>query len=53
MKNLKYIIITAIIILNYGCNEDFLERYPLAELSPETYFSNGNELKTYTNHFIL
>lgn len=34
-----------------GCNDDFLERYPLSELAPENYFQSENELKTYTNSF--
>ena len=51
MKKLIFVIIIAIVALFLGCKEDFLERYPLDELSPETYFQTENELKTYTNSF--
>ncbi len=34
-----------------SCNDDFLERYPLSTLSPETYFNSESELKAYTNAF--
>jgi len=50
MKKFKYLIaIIPLIIL--GCEDDFLERYPKDQLSPETYFQTENELKTYTNSF--
>lgn len=34
-----------------SCDNEFLERYPLSSLSPETYFQTENELKTFTNSF--
>ncbi|GAA4790666.1 RagB/SusD family nutrient uptake outer membrane protein [Olivibacter ginsenosidimutans] len=34
-----------------ACNDDYLERYPLAELAPENYFNNATELENYTNAF--
>lgn len=34
-----------------GCNDAFMERYPLDSLSPETYFRNEAELSAYTNSF--
>ncbi len=51
MKKFIYIVPIIVAILLWGCESDFLERYPLAELSPETYFQTENELKTYTNSF--
>lgn len=41
----------AMLVLLPSCNDDFLERYPLSTLSPETYFSSESELKAYTNAF--
>ncbi|MFO7668416.1 MAG: RagB/SusD family nutrient uptake outer membrane protein [Bacteroidales bacterium] len=34
-----------------SCSEDFLERYPLDELSPQQYFKSANDLKLYANSF--
>lgn len=34
-----------------ACNDAYLERYPLAELAPETYFRTAAELRNYTNAF--
>lgn len=38
-------------LLLSACNDDYLERYPLAELSPETNFRNEAELRNYSNGF--
>lgn len=38
-------------LLSTGCNDDYLERYPLSELAPETNFRNEAELRNYTNAF--
>jgi hypothetical protein len=35
----------------WSCSEDFLERYPLDELSPQQYFKTANDLKLYANSF--
>lgn len=51
MKKIKIIYIVALFSILVACNDDFLERYPISELSPETYFKSEAELKTYTNGF--
>jgi len=51
MKIIKFICIVAFLGVVSSCNDGFLERYPLASLSPETYFRTEAELKTYTNAF--
>ena len=44
-------------ILTVGCaltlssGEDWLDKYPLAQMSPETFFSNENELQAFSNTF--
>ena len=43
--------ITAAAAFAISCNDDYLERYPLSELSPENYFTNESELATYCNRF--
>lgn len=34
-----------------ACNDDFLERYPKSQISPQAFFNNEAELKLYTNSF--
>lgn len=34
-----------------SCKDDFLERYPLSQLSPENSFTSESELQSYTNAF--
>lgn len=31
--------------------EEWLDKYPLAQMSPETFFSNENELQAFSNKF--
>lgn len=38
-------------VLCISCADDFLERYPLDELSPNQYFKTANDLKLYANSF--
>jgi starch-binding outer membrane protein, SusD/RagB family len=45
----KYIIPILLIFVVASCNDDFLERYPLSDVSPQTYFKTENELSTYIN----
>ena len=50
-KNIKKLSILLFpIFLIIGCNEDFLERYPLDEISTETYWRSEADLKTYNNN---
>lgn len=51
MKKRFLYIALGIMGLTSSCNDDYLERYPLAELSPENYFRNAQELQNYTNAF--
>lgn len=49
MKNIKnYILISALLFLAMACNNDYLERYPLDELTNETFWQSENDLKAYT-----
>jgi len=49
-KTFRYIALS-IIGFAVSCNDSYLERYPLAELAPENYFRNAQELQNYTNAF--
>lgn len=37
--------------LMVACNDDFLERYPQSQVSPQAFFNNEAELMLYTNSF--
>jgi hypothetical protein len=52
MKNInsKLLLVIAAVLL-VACGEDFLERYPTASISPQTYFQSENDFKSYTNLF--
>ncbi|MCE7057344.1 RagB/SusD family nutrient uptake outer membrane protein [Algoriphagus sp. AGSA1] len=45
------IILISITAIASSCQDDFLERYPLANVSPETFFTTAEELRLYTNSF--
>lgn len=51
MKNkfIKYHLVVGLLLLAAGCNNDFLERYPLDEISNETYWNTENDLAVYNN----
>ncbi len=51
MKRYISIPVFFVIILCSSCSDDFLERYPLDELSPTEYFQTANDLKLYANSF--
>ena len=52
-SKLKYISILLIVfgISINSCREDFLERYPLDEMTDATYFTSANDLKVMVNGF--
>jgi hypothetical protein len=45
----KYNLLTFGILLLVSCNDDFLERYPLDEISNETFWNTENDLAVYNN----
>ncbi|GAB3412333.1 RagB/SusD family nutrient uptake outer membrane protein [Niabella aquatica] len=49
MKKAKIFLFTIIIITAFSCNKDFLSRQPLDKVTPEMFFRNENDMKTYTN----
>lgn len=50
MKNLtiKYSLLLAMLVI-MSCNDDFLERQPLDEISSETFWNTENDLRVYNN----
>lgn len=54
MKNIlmtKFLWIIASSFLLLSCNNSFMDRYPLAEVSPENSFQTAKDLELYTNGF--
>lgn len=49
MKKIKLALAaTLVVTLLSGCNDSFLERYPLDQLTSETFWVSENDLSTYT-----
>ncbi len=53
MKNyiIKLSVFLVATLFFMGCNDDFLERYPLDSISEQTFWNSENDLKVYNNHF--
>ena len=54
MNKIKYSIISmtvAILAILNACNGDFLERYPLDQVSTQDFFKTSKDLETYMNQF--
>ena len=48
---LKVCVVCAIGISAPSCNNSFMDRYPIAEISPENTFKSAQDLELYTNGF--
>lgn len=48
---IKYSAVVFLILVLGSCNDAFLERYPLDQLSSETYWNTETELMNYNNGF--
>lgn len=48
MKTLKFILIFTL-VMAWSCNDDFLERTPLDEVSNETFWTSENDIINYNN----
>ena len=51
MKKYIKVLVTLVFLLQYSCSEDFLNREPLDELSPDAFFKTSTDLKLYANRF--
>jgi starch-binding outer membrane protein, SusD/RagB family len=51
MKRYLSILIGCGFLFCLSCSKDYLERFPLDELSPQEYFKTANDLKLYANRF--
>ena len=48
IKNISFVFFVAAFL--FGCQEDFLERYPLDQISSETFWNTENDLMVYNNN---
>ncbi|WP_215223127.1 RagB/SusD family nutrient uptake outer membrane protein [Echinicola shivajiensis] len=46
-----YIVITCFVGLLWGCNDEFMERYPLDQISDENFWRTEQDLELYCNNF--
>lgn len=46
-----YIIITCLAGLSWGCNDEFMDRYPLDEITDENFWKTAQDLELYCNSF--
>ncbi|OFY46813.1 MAG: hypothetical protein A2X22_04965 [Bacteroidetes bacterium GWF2_49_14] len=51
MKRYISFLLLSGLLFTASCNKDFLERYPLDELSPTFFFNNPEELQLFANRF--
>ncbi len=51
MKKYLLYLIFAGLFISWSCSKDYLERYPLDELSPMYFFKTANDLKLFANRF--
>ena len=48
-NKIKYIFAISFILFSMGCNDDFLQRYPLDQISNETFWTTESDLANYNN----
>ncbi|CDF80791.1 SusD-like protein [Formosa agariphila KMM 3901] len=51
MKNIYKIYSVVVLTFMFGCNDDFLERYPTTEITEQNFFQSAGDLRLYTNGF--
>lgn len=49
MKMKKYILALGLVSMLIGCNDDFMERYPLDNVTDENFWKTESDLKLYLN----
>lgn len=51
MRNLRYILALAAVPVMLSSCDDMLDKHPQATLSPESFFTNESEMKSFSNGF--
>jgi len=51
MKKYIFIMLLLLTVVSISCDEDFLDRFPQDEISPQDYWKSPNDLKLYLNQF--
>ncbi len=49
--NIKYLLVGILLVFMMGCNDDFMERYPLDELSDQNFWRSESDLELCCNSF--
>ncbi len=50
MKNISYIVITSLFLFS-SCNNEYLEKYPLDEISNASFWNSFSDVEMYANQF--
>jgi hypothetical protein len=48
---IKVCLMVVATMVSYSCNDEFLERYPLDQISNESFWNTENDLRVYNNSF--
>ena len=51
MRTIYFSVITFVLFILPGCNDEFMERYPLDEITDKTYWNSESDLILYCNTF--
>ncbi|UII25945.1 RagB/SusD family nutrient uptake outer membrane protein [Fulvivirga maritima] len=51
MKYLRNISILLLTVFAFSCSDDYLDREPLSEVTPDNFFQRASDLELYTNGF--
>ncbi|MFW6326773.1 MAG: RagB/SusD family nutrient uptake outer membrane protein [Bacteroidota bacterium] len=47
----RYLVITILGLLLFGCNDEFMEKYPLDSITDQNFWNSESDLKIYCNSF--
>ncbi len=45
------VLVLSLVVISGACKDDFLERYPLDEISSQNYWKTANDVRLYANQF--
>jgi len=49
IKNIKYLLV--LVLLNFGCNDEFMDRFPPDKVNDANYWKTPGDLRTFANQF--
>ena len=49
IKDIKYLLV--LVLLNFGCNDEFMDRFPPDKVNDANYWTTPGDLRTFANQF--